>query len=1039
MVDVSDATFSLIESNDITVTYPNGGESFNVDDIVTITWDNLPTASGQYTVQYSSGGGWSNIATNVTGNAVNWTVPNANSENCSIRVLDYNNTCKSDSSDDVFTILPKEALMYAPNGGDVLYSGNNRNITWDASTFYTHVRIEYSTDGGLTWNIIDSYESNDGSYYWTVPNESSTDCLIKVSHHNDAYHYDISDALFTIKPAVTVLTPNGDNGTSTFLGGCTITSISIDRAPNWNLYTIQYSLDNGISWNTITTNWNTTSNPATYDWDIPNIASTDCLIKVYPNLASSYDDVSDNTFTIEQPITIIQPNFGGNLQVGATYDISWSTDGVSNLYDLYYSTTNGASWVEIETGYNTSNNTYPWTVPNNISSNCLIQVVDNIDNCKSDISDYTFSITNSAVPLTLLTPNGGEMLQPCMEYEITWDEPSPLAGYDLAYSTDLGATWTTIVSNHVTTNASYTWAVPIINSPSVLLRVKEYEGTAFDLSDALFNINYVPLSVSPTEVTIDKGNSVQLMASGGFGNYSWSPAIGLDNPAIANPIAMPLTSTTYIVSTFNGSCIISDTVVVTVNNNVYVDHTATGNNSGTDWGNAFTDLQDALALGTGVIIHIAKGTYYPTTGTIRGTAFNFSSDVTLLGGYPNGGGTRNVSSNETILSGNVDGIAGYDGNSYHVIKLQGADNVVIDGISIRDGAATDASSFGRARGGGAYIIESTVRFINTTFKWNRAIYGGGLFATLSPDVTFEKCTFKKNQSDYGSALYHSNMTNMYVLSSRIIDNMSLVRCAIEVNNSLYTYLENSLVANNASTNSNAIALIATNRDQSLDMYNCTILGETKNKYLISMQIGFGDQLDVNIYNSIIAHQNLSFDKNFVAYNNNILNLITENCYIQGASSISTGNNNIFSDVAGDLMLNADYSLDACSPAVNAGDNNYAVQLLEDIDANFRFYSTVDMGAFEAQSNCVSSKEQDGNISENIKEESIYIFPNPTTHILYINSNLDDLEIRLFDMMGRQALTTRSKEIDMSELPSGIYLMRIYSQGQFIRNEKVMKE
>jgi hypothetical protein len=56
---------------------------------------------------------------------------------------------------------------------------------------------------------------------------------------------------------------------------------------------------------------------------------------------------------------------------------------------------------------------------------------------------------------------------------------------------------------------------------------------------------------------------VQLNATGGS-NYSWSPTAGLNNPNISNPIATPPTTTTYIVQSTNGSCVLSDTVVVQV-------------------------------------------------------------------------------------------------------------------------------------------------------------------------------------------------------------------------------------------------------------------------------------------------------------------------------------------------------------------------------------------------------------------------------------------------------------------------------------------
>jgi len=66
------------------------------------------------------------------------------------------------------------------------------------------------------------------------------------------------------------------------------------------------------------------------------------------------------------------------------------------------------------------------------------------------------------------------------------------------------------------------------------------------------------------DVTICEGNIVQLNAIGGS-NYVWSPAIGLNNPNIANPIATPTATTTYTVTgvSTNG-CPAIDTVTIFV-------------------------------------------------------------------------------------------------------------------------------------------------------------------------------------------------------------------------------------------------------------------------------------------------------------------------------------------------------------------------------------------------------------------------------------------------------------------------------------------
>lgn len=57
----------------------------------------------------------------------------------------------------------------------------------------------------------------------------------------------------------------------------------------------------------------------------------------------------------------------------------------------------------------------------------------------------------------------------------------------------------------------------------------------------------LPVAVAGPDTTICIGQSVQLTAGGGQ-TYVWMPAAGLSNPNIQNPVATPLTTTTYTVT-----------------------------------------------------------------------------------------------------------------------------------------------------------------------------------------------------------------------------------------------------------------------------------------------------------------------------------------------------------------------------------------------------------------------------------------------------------------------------------------------------------
>ncbi len=65
------------------------------------------------------------------------------------------------------------------------------------------------------------------------------------------------------------------------------------------------------------------------------------------------------------------------------------------------------------------------------------------------------------------------------------------------------------------------------------------------------------------DVTICGGGSVRMRASGAT-SYEWSPRAGLSNAFVADPVASPSTTTVYTVTMTDGTCVVVDTVVVTV-------------------------------------------------------------------------------------------------------------------------------------------------------------------------------------------------------------------------------------------------------------------------------------------------------------------------------------------------------------------------------------------------------------------------------------------------------------------------------------------
>ncbi len=68
--------------------------------------------------------------------------------------------------------------------------------------------------------------------------------------------------------------------------------------------------------------------------------------------------------------------------------------------------------------------------------------------------------------------------------------------------------------------------------------------------------------------------------------------------------------------------------------------------------------------------------------------------------------------------------------------------------------------------------------------------------------------------------------------------------------------------------------------------------------------------------------------------------------------------------------------------------------------------------------------------------SISFYPNPCSDVLHIGSYIQG-KITIVDITGRQVLTSHEKDIDISKIPSGLYLLE-YENGSTHASEKLLK-
>jgi hypothetical protein len=74
--------------------------------------------------------------------------------------------------------------MLSPKENDVVQTGTPYEILWKAepaeSEFGANVTIEFSKDGGKSWEIVAENVPNRGKYTWNVPKIESPQCKIRI-------------------------------------------------------------------------------------------------------------------------------------------------------------------------------------------------------------------------------------------------------------------------------------------------------------------------------------------------------------------------------------------------------------------------------------------------------------------------------------------------------------------------------------------------------------------------------------------------------------------------------------------------------------------------------------------------------------------------------------------------------------------------------------------------------------------------------------------------------------------------------------------
>ncbi len=264
-----------------TITNPVGGEEYRPDMPVTITWTS--TGSAFVDLQFSSNAGstWSKINTDkiaLSSNSYKWTTPNRISDDCLIKIVDFESQLDLAVIKNTFKIIDGFAILIRPSSSDAVYmGGENIDIIWN-SQGYNYLKLEYSTDGGKTWkNINAKVAAKNKSFSFKAPFVTTKQAIVRMLDPETSKELARSGDFRIMSGSVKFSAPNSSTLILWVNGGASPKYTVRWTATGVDTFDLQFSSNGGSSWNTISQN--TIAAKALYSWTVPQIKTSNAIFR----------------------------------------------------------------------------------------------------------------------------------------------------------------------------------------------------------------------------------------------------------------------------------------------------------------------------------------------------------------------------------------------------------------------------------------------------------------------------------------------------------------------------------------------------------------------------------------------------------------------------------------------------------------------------------------------------------------------------------------------------------------------------------------
>ncbi len=414
--DECDRVFTILDTtkNIITISFPNGGENWQVGSNQFIAWTNTNMA-GAVNIDYSIDNGttWLSVATNLPSMypTYMWTIPNTPSASCKIKVYDASDASVFDESDLPFTITASQTggvvALYKFDGNAVDGTGNGHDGTVNGAMLvadrFSNPNSAYLFSGNSSIKVPHSPELNfNGQFTFAVwlnqaGNQNAFNCILGKDYTNE-FGFGTWGSNCTLPTYPRLIIGNTETTTANLspinCNTWTHLVVTFDDATDQ----VQFFVNGSLTETAMNTGAIT---PTTTDMGIGQdgkymdqfYGSLDDIrifnrVLSLSEIQAIYNDSGNQT----QILKLEAPNGGELLVAGTTDTIHWSANYLTQV-KLDYTTDYGATWTNIVGSLPSEYPSgYAWTVPNTSSTICKVRVTDINNPMMYDESDSVFTI-----------------------------------------------------------------------------------------------------------------------------------------------------------------------------------------------------------------------------------------------------------------------------------------------------------------------------------------------------------------------------------------------------------------------------------------------------------------------------------------------------------------------------------------------------------------------------------------------------------------------------------------------------------------------